>query len=125
MTRRMYAFVMLPAVMLTSTICQAAPDQSGKFKNLGEGSASCGQWTQARDSGNSGAMVDWLQGFITAYNRYGPGPADVSRGIDVDGFRGWLDTYCAQHPLSSIAHAAGDFIDELTARGLWLREDVP
>ena len=125
MARPVYGFVILATVMLSATISQAAPDESGKFKNLGEGSASCGQWTQARDSGNSGAMVDWLQGFITAYNRYGPGPADISKGIDVDGFREWLDNYCAQYPLASIAHAAGDFIDELTARGLWLREDVP
>ena len=41
MARRVYAFVMLATVMLSATISQAAPDESGKFKNLGEGSASC------------------------------------------------------------------------------------
>lgn len=80
-----------------------------QFMVLGEGTNSCGQWTKGRTNRDDVArFVDgaWVAGFITAVNRFGYGPSDLSKGIDNDGINAWVDNFCAQHPLDSLAAAA-------------------
>jgi hypothetical protein len=63
-----------------------------------------------------GIKVAWLLGFVSGYNSYRPGE-DVSS--DAHGLAGWVDNYCAAHPLDLIVKAAGRLIDELRRqRGL-------
>lgn len=110
---------MLIALSLMATICNAAP----QFNVLGAGTASCGEWTKARKTRShlEDMFVSWVQGFLTALNavlasRHLPGTADVSDGIDAEGLLAWIDNYCSQHPLDSIAKATLALNTELTVR---------
>jgi hypothetical protein len=59
----------------------------------------------------------WLNGYITAYNQYVPlAKGDVATGTDANGLTGWIDNYCAAHPLDYVAQAATALITELRAR---------
>jgi len=55
----------------------------------------------------------WVQGFVTSYNLYGIGSDDVARATDVSGRNGWIDNYCRDHPLDTIAAAAIKLVEEL------------
>jgi hypothetical protein len=59
--------------------------------------------------------IQWLDGFVTAYNDYVAPNGDITRGTDVDGMAAWLDTYCVTNPLDSLARASGKLIAELRA----------
>lgn len=86
----------------------------------GVGSASCGTWTKAQlhrapippDGQITVTFADiqlvsqtsWVLGFLTALS-YSSGSGDMAQGIDPNGVFGWIDNYCADHPLDSIASA--------------------
>jgi hypothetical protein len=108
-------------VLLTiwPALCQALPDEHGQYAKLGVGNLECGLWTQARQSGDPFAIwwktliLGWVQGFLTAYNAYGPQALDVTKGTAADAVAEWTDNYCVQHPHDNIAGAAGALVVEL------------
>ena len=61
-------------------------------------------------------LTGWVLGYISAVNEYGPWSADVTQGIDTDGVFGWIDNYCAQHPLHNVDDAAEALMGELGAK---------
>lgn len=110
------------ALLLWPTVAGAV-DHNGQFKVLGEGSSSCGQWTKDRlekESWAALAKAAWLRGFITAHNFIGGGTGvwsnNLTQGTDYEGIMGWVDNYCAQHPLDNIADAAQALVVELNER---------
>jgi hypothetical protein len=108
--RTCYLLVML-AMMFWPATCQALPDQNGEYTKLGVGNLKCDLWTQVRRSGDVNAVwwktliLGWVQGFLTAYNVYGPGAFDVTQGKDASSVAEWVDNYCVEHPLDNIARA--------------------
>jgi hypothetical protein len=103
------------------TICQALPNERGEYVKLGVGNLECGLWTQARQSGDVFAVwwktliLGWVQGYLTAYNVYGPQASDVAKGTGADAVAEWTDNYCEQHPHDNIAGAAHALIVEFNA----------
>ena len=81
-----------------------------KFLVYGEGNSSCGEWTSKR---NLAANAAWLVGFVSGAGFVSPAPF---KKTDTAGLEAWMDTYCAEHPLVSIADAAGKLVDELSAK---------
>jgi hypothetical protein len=64
----------------------AAPDQGG-YNIYGAGQKSCGVWTETYNQQGSapGKLADWVLGYLTAYNAYGPGPSHIIKGTDEKG----------------------------------------
>jgi hypothetical protein len=106
------------STVLWPTLGQANVDEHGKYGVLGQGTTSCGEWTKARTEKQwpEVAKVNWLMGYLTAFNIWGAGPSDISEGTDPEGVGAWIDNYCAQHPLDSLAKAAEQLIYELGKR---------
>jgi hypothetical protein len=61
----------------------------------------CSAWTSARRSSPAAAtpMKEWVWGYLTAFNRYGPQPdGNVVANTPADEIWGVLDAYCATDP---------------------------
>jgi hypothetical protein len=85
----------------------------------GTGHESCGTWV-ADDSNQESRDhdVQWLLGYISAYNRFALTlDKDVAKGtIDGQGLIAWVDKYCADHPLDQIEPVSNRLIDDLRQR---------
>ena len=87
----------------------------------GDGGVTCATWATYRTNAAANnvnavpALVaeSWVLGYLTAYNYFGPGDGHVGSGVDNRAVLAWVDTYCAQHPLDSLATAAHHLIDGL------------
>jgi hypothetical protein len=89
---------------------------------MGEGFASCGQWTKASAEPQGAvafAMGAWVRGYLTAQalaatseNHY----PDILRDTDADAVMAWVDNYCAKNPLDKIVDATGHLVLELIKR---------
>jgi hypothetical protein len=112
---------LLVLLAIWPTICQALPNERGEYVKLGVGNLECGLWTQARQSGDVYAVwwktliLGWVQGFLTAYNVYGPQAFDVATRSGADAVAEWTDNYCEQHPHNNIAGAAQALIAEFNS----------
>ena len=51
------------------------------------------------------AQMEWVTGFISAFNYYVSRTGDVRTTNDFDGYYAWIDNYCAAHPLDTVANA--------------------
>ncbi len=105
-------------VMLTITGEAWAYDARGKYSVKGTGLKSCGAWVKNRKKDSSSSRVDtaWMNGFLSAYNRFVPGEKDVARGVDMEGWLAWIDNYCHDHPLKNYFKAAMSLIKHLNNR---------
>ena len=117
-------------VLVLTFLLMSVPDGETKdrFYVHGRGNNSCGKWTaqqahRPKDGEYTTANVEgllqleWVVGFISAFNKYQSATGDVTRNVDTDGITAWIDNYCAAHPLDAIVTAAMALISELSARG--------
>ena len=106
-------------VTLSALIFVAGPALAkDDYHVLGFGNSSCGTW--AADKNNKvlrAADITWLQGYLTAFNRFGPEApiGNITRGIDSEGLAGWIDNYCSVNPTDTINKAAGKLVLHLAA----------
>jgi hypothetical protein len=99
---------------------------------VGSGQASCGTWTKVqadrqptdaaeimryRTGSDVMTQIEWVRGFISAFNFYQSAKGDVTAGTDMDGIYAWIDNYCANHPLERVDQATIALINELSQRG--------
>jgi hypothetical protein len=73
------------------------------------------QWDSVRQNQSEQATLYWLEGFLSAYNKYeytGKHPEGVLHSADPKVITGWLDGYCLSNPQSSPQIAVESFIDE-------------
>jgi hypothetical protein len=92
------------ALVSSATVCPAY-DSDG-FVSFGVGNKRCGQYVvDARQAERGFVYETWLSGYLTAFNAYNPGGADVLTGTDFDGAVVWIKDYCREHP-SVVVHAA-------------------
>jgi hypothetical protein len=86
----------------------------------GSASTSCGAWTTERSHLIPGvpvgpeyinAMEDesWVLGFLSGIGFANQNGDDPLSGVDTDGIWAWVDNYCRDHPLDTIAKAATAF----------------
>jgi hypothetical protein len=74
---------------------------------IGWGSDSCGSWSQERraNSRTSQAQKAWILGYVSAVNISDVTDLktkDFLRRTDESGIVGWIDNYCASHPLDDL-----------------------
>lgn len=90
------------------------------FTILGEGSMSCGEWTDRRRSEAGHVLPEsaWVLGYVTAMARIESARTGrkIANGIEVRGVEHWMDNYCASHPLDNIASASEALVSEINAR---------
>jgi len=81
------------------------------------GAKSCGGWTADRQEHGPAEVGDvaWIDGFVTGINWYNR--SQLGRQTDPQGMFGWVDNYCAAHPLDDLSYAAGALVTELTNTG--------
>lgn len=97
-----------------------AHDVSGAFEAIGQGTVSCGKWTEARqqdhDSAEAVILSSWINGFISGVNWRGAEIQNVAWGTDRAARDGWIDNYCAAYPLDLVVTATVGLINELEGR---------
>lgn len=93
---------------------------SAQFRQTtyGPGTASCGAWSSDGNAATATASVNallprdqeemWMLGFLS-----GVGSHTALKRTDGPGIVTWVDTFCARHPLESLATAARILSDEL------------
>jgi hypothetical protein len=97
----------------------------------GRGFHSCGAWTKnqvqrpavgtsstinSQSDVEMAAEMEWVDGFISAFNIYRSTTGNVVTGTDMNGVYAWIDNYCAAHPLDKIAGATDALLKELSQR---------
>ena len=106
------------AILLALSQTAAAADSKGNFVGLGTGTKSCG--TVVRDYQERGASFvannAWVNGYLTAINRYVYRGGDITENIDLEGRNLWIHNYCTQNPLSNLVDATGALVSELLRR---------
>lgn len=90
----------------------------GEYTILGAGGRPCGSWLQARNpSTEREVLQSWVLGYITSVNaNVLTTTQDVAAGMSPEKLFSWIDTYCTEHPLDSIARATGGLLDNLRVK---------
>jgi hypothetical protein len=94
---------------------------------MGQGSSSCGSWTEARKTKDlhQDAQQQWVFGFLSGANlgfldlttkTVTPYAPDFLKGRDFDSVVAWMDNYRTAHPLDEIATGAIALLAELRSR---------
>ena len=91
------------------------------FHVFGAGVDSCGSYLNYRQIPDAEAVtmstLAWLEGYLTAYNKYAAKGGDVLAGkFDLGSLQDWLDGYCKANPSDDILTATKNFVDELKTR---------
>lgn len=107
MKRRMLAGLVLVLVLVTVT---PASGQPVEFRGVGVGRQRCETYLEARKAaGRDVEFVAWLGGFLTALSWVAVSQSEkdfLDAGTDMNGWLGWLETYCGEHPLDSFGRAS-------------------
>jgi hypothetical protein len=86
------------------------------FTVFGNGSDSCGEWTQGRRQGVAAVSESWADGFLSGVNwrRMNAGMSGhLGSDTDQPGLYAWIDNYCQQHPLEKLEGAVQYLVFEL------------
>lgn len=85
----------------------------------GAGAISCGRWVEDRKHNTFSEELNWVLGFISAYNHYvyqGSAHSGIFGNADSDAVAVWMDSYCQRNPLSTPYKGATELVDELVQR---------
>ncbi len=98
-----------------------ATDSEGNYRAFGN--RSCSVWVGARKVPNEDknylvfiSLVNWISGYLTAYNKYTQNIYNITGETDLDGIHLWIDKYCRENPLSGVGEAMELLIPELWPR---------
>ena len=118
----MNAWRLLPVGLILIQIGTAKAQDT--FAVIGFGSTSCGSWTAARRAVNTATAVgyeQWVLGFVAGVPEGGAFGSFVTSGrtarmdplknTDAQVVWGWIDNYCASHPLETVKRAAAELIE--------------
>lgn len=56
---------------------------------------------------------EWLDGYLTAYDKFIPDTFDIAPDKDLDSLDSWLENYCKQHPYNLFDRAVESLTFEL------------
>jgi hypothetical protein len=90
----------------------------------GAGQENCARWVRERSNwltGASQAYLNWVLGFIAAYNDFvhtqqPAATAGVDVGVESDPIAAWIDQYCRAHPDAALYTASAALINNLKDR---------
>ncbi len=110
--------------MLVMQVALANAGDKGLFESYGMGTKSCGTYVEATDAvaKNSGddqavadkfEMINWILGYLTAYNQVAPDTYGILGSTDVPGAELWIYNYCKAHPLVTLPTASTALITAL------------
>ncbi len=104
--------IVLVLVLASSARAQMRTEQ---HMVIGAGVDSCGTWNAERaNQSRRNENAAWILGYVSAFNRYRlTRDGNVAKGIDSNGLIGWIDAFCASHPLNMIETAGAGLIEEL------------
>jgi hypothetical protein len=109
--KNLLIFAALGYALLANAAAVAEPQRYGV---LGDGNTSCGTCTRDRTGGavfdraSANFHLAWVLGFLSGMNYHHATRqkvGNITRGTDIDGLFAWIDNYCKQHPLDTIANA--------------------
>jgi hypothetical protein len=83
---------------------------------IGAGTASCGAWLEARWGAHAVGKESWVLGYVSGANVWSGHDYDFLAAHDAPALFAWLDGYCLQHPLETLADATNDLIRDLAKR---------
>ena len=85
----------------------AAFDADGTYIVHGTGQAPCSEWTADRMIAGAGAwqLQQWLLGYLTAYNEWVRGGADIAGSLGAEGVFTWVDDYCGRDRTRKLSEA--------------------
>ena len=92
-----------------------ASDHAMGYALIGNGTLTCGAWSQARrdPQGPATRMSEqWVVGFLSGIGSMVLGELDPLHGLQAEGVYDWMDNYCSAHPSETIEAAARVFIQE-------------
>ena len=112
---------MKPHLLAVALVLTASAASAGAFHVLGAGVDSCGSYLNYRQIPDADAIpmntLAWLEGYLTAYNRYVAKGGDALAGkLDVAALQDWLDAYCKANPSDDIVTAAKTLIEQRKPR---------
>ena len=110
---------MWPVVLALSVTVAMPAQAANQYVIFGGGSRPCGSWLQLRSQAapDSAVLQSWVLGYVTGVNANLLSiNQDVTGGMTADALFGWIDNYCAGHPLDSLARAAGALLDSLLVK---------
>jgi hypothetical protein len=102
--------------LILGLILVSTPALSQKY--FGPGDKSCGTWTADRRTDATAALAydTWVLGFVSGINTsetISLNHPDILKRADVKGIIGWMDNYCASHPLDSVISTVIKLVVEL------------
>ena len=105
----------LAFVLFVDPIARAA-DDAGSFVAYGLGNKTCSEWieSRARNDTDSVRMAAWIQGFISAYNKYFHNGINVAGEMDDDEIFAAIDKHCMMRPFDSVSLATNALIERLS-----------
>ena len=88
-----------------------AADAKGSYNIRGIGIITCSRYLQDRSlKKDTSAYINWLMGYITAYNSLKPDTWEIAPHYDSPQLSKYLDLYCGAAPKTLINTAATEFI---------------
>ncbi len=110
--------VRLSSIMFTTGLLMSVATASAQTKYfvIGSGTESCGQRLQPSNPYVYHYQDMWIQGYLSAYNYYGPGDGHIQAGTKPSGYFAWIDNYCRTNSLDDIETATRELIKEFEKR---------
>jgi hypothetical protein len=113
---RLLLLAYLAAVLIGGALGPANADER-TINAVGHGVEPCKAWLDARKDGYSAGYGDWLMGYLTGVNLWGPtSRRDLLRNQNAQEMIEWVDKYCAVFPNELIESAARQLILDLGRR---------
>lgn len=106
-------------ILLAVALASATPESDKLIGVYGfPGHDSCANWTENRSNRGryTQALEGWVLGYLTAYNAYEDETGRVDPTVNATSAFGWIDQYCAEHPLDDMMTATIKLITELRNR---------
>lgn len=100
------AFALLSVSLIVAAGPASANNKSGQFAVEGSGRATCVNFTAARANKTSAPyerMIGFVEGYMTAANRYEANTFDLSPWHNAEAFALILDHHCKSNPNDSLA----------------------
>ena len=105
--------VLLVGLVLAGSVL--AVDENGAYGIMGIGNDRCGEYVSKVDEhkGIDALFTSWLNGYMTAFNRYVSNTFNIKGNSDVADLRKWLYGYCQENPSKYFEDATSALIAKL------------
>ena len=121
---RKYGLIIFIGAGLWCNTPAFAQQETKQILVRGAGQETCAKWLRERANwitGSSHTYLNWILGFIAAYNDFvhtqePASTAGIDVGIENDPLISWVDQYCRAHPQDAIYAVSTALINDLKKR---------